>query len=280
MNEKIKPFAAYVFFLAIAITLLVLYWVFQEETWAPVFLALAAALIAIVLVEIIWKLYGGDPITRAIAGVYRAIAALRTSTSLLRDLEGTGIERIHAQRRFTAFENWYSLINSAQEVDMMGITLRRDWTARDGFVKIVQSRAKERKCTFRILVLEPSPESPVTKQRMVEEGDIEERIAADAAFTLRVFDQIRNELDDEAREYIKTKVVRGSNLYCFVIRADDRILAANYLSYLRGSASPTMEIRSRDTSFFQVFAAEFERMWELGANWPQTIPTEETRAEG
>ena len=280
MNEKIKPIAAYVFFLAVAITLLVLYWVFQEETWAPVFLALAAALIAIVLVEIIWKLYGGDPITRAIAGVYGAIAGLRTSTSLLRDLEGTGIERIHAQRGFTAFKNWYNLINSAQQVDMIGIALRRDWTAREEFVKIVQNRAKERKCTFRILVLEPNPESPVTKQRMVEQGDIERRIVADAAFTLRVFDQMRNELDDEAREHIKTKVVRGSNLYCFVIRADDRILVTNYLSHLTGSALPTMEIHGRDTSFFQVFAAEFERMWELGAEWPQPTPTGQTNAEG
>jgi len=280
LNEKIKPVAAYVFFLAVAITLFVLYWVFQEETWAPVFLALAAALIAIVLVEIIWKLYGGDPITRAIAGVYGAIVALRTSTSLLRDLDRTGIERIHPQRRFTNFDNWYNLINSAQQVDMMGDSLRRDWTARDEFVKTVESRAKEGKCTFRVLVLEPSADSPITRQRMIEENDAERRMIANSLFTLNTLNKIRESLDGEAKEHVKIKVVQGSSLHCYMVRADDRILVANYLSHIRGSDLPAMEIRGRDTSFFQVFAAEFERMWELGAEWPQPIATGQTNEEG
>ena len=96
---------------------------------------------------------------------------------------------------------------------MMGDSLRRDWTARDEFVKTVESRAKEGKCTFRALVLEPSADSPITRQRMIEENDAE-------------------------------------------------------------------EIRGRDTSFLQVFAAEFERMWELGAEWPQPIATGQTNEEG
>jgi len=279
LNKKIKPVAAYVFFLAAAITLLVLYWVFQEETRAPVFLALAAALIAIVLVEIIWKLYGGDPITRAIAGVYGAIAGLRTSTSLLRDLEGTGIERIHVQRR-SAVDSWLKLIGEAQEVDMMGNSLRRDWTARDEFVKTVESRAKEGKCTFRVLVLEPSADSPITRQRMIEENDAERRMIANSLFTLNTLNKIRESLNGEAKEHVKIKVAQGSSLHCYMVRADDRILVANYLSHIRGSDLPAMEIRGRDTSFFQVFAAEFERMWELGAEWPQPIATGQTNEEG
>ena len=278
MNEKIKPVAAYVFFLVVAITLLVLYWVFQQETWAPVFLALAAALIAVVLVEIIWKLYGGDPITRAIAGVYAGIAALRTSTSILKDLEGTGIERIHSQR-LSAVNSWLKLIGEAQEVDMMGNSLRRDWTARDEFVKTVESRAKEGKCTFRVLVLEPSTDSPITSQRMIEENDAERRMIANSLFTLNTLNKIRERLNGEAKEHIKIKVVQVSSLHAYMVRADDRILMANYLSHIRGSDLPAMEIHGRDTSFFQVFAAEFERMWELGAEWPQPIATGQTNAE-
>ena len=278
MNEKIKPVAAYVFFLVVAITLLVLYWVFQQETWAPVFLALAAALIAVVLVEIIWKLYGGDPITRAIDEVYGAIAGLRTSTSILKDLEGTGIERIHFQRR-SAVDTWLKLIGEAQEVDMMGNSLRRDWTARDEFVKTVESRAKEGKCTFRVLVLEPSTDSPITSQRMIEENDAEGRMIANSLFTLNTLNKIRERLNGEAKEHIKIKVVQVSSLHAYMVRADDRILMANYLSHIRGSDLPAMEIHGRDTSFFQVFAAEFERMWELGAEWPQPIATGQTNAE-
>lgn len=280
MNEKIKPIVAYVFFLVLAITMLVLYWVFRAETWSPVFLALASALIALVLVEVIWKLLGGDPITRAIAGVYRVIADLRTSTSLLRDLEGTGIERVHPQRRFTDFDNWYKFIRSAQEVDMMGISLRRDWTAREEFVGIVRGRAEERKCIFRILVLEPNPASPITHQRMVEEDDPSERIIANNRFTLDTFKRIRDNLKGETKEHIKIRVVQRSNLYCFIVRADDRLLVSTYLSHLTGSASPTMEIRGRDTSFFQLFADEFERMWELGTESPYSTPAEQISAEG
>lgn len=270
MKQEAKTLIPYGVFATIAVLLLLLSWVFhlQEKVfWFQLFFALGSSIIALTTIEFIWKYHGGDPVSKA-------IIALRTSTSLLRDLEGTGIERIHPQRRFTDFSSWLEFIDSAQQVDMMGYSLRRDWTAREEFVKILQSRAKEQRCKFRILVLEPNPEAPITKQRMVEEGDIERRIVSDAAFTLRTFEKIKNKLDVNAREYVKMKIVKGSNLYCFMIRADDRILVAKYLSHLRGSGSPTIEIRGRDTSFFLVFAAEFERMWELGANWPQPTSTE------
>ena len=163
---------------------------------------------------------------------------------------------------------------------MMGNSLRRDWTAREEFIEIVRNRAKERRCTFRILVLEPSEDSPITQQRMIEEKDEEKRMIANSLFTLNILNRIREGLDSTAKKRIQMKVVQGSSLHCYMVRADDRMLVANYLSHIRGSNLPAMEIHGRDTSLFRVFAAEFKRMWELGVEWPRPTPTGQTRAEG
>lgn len=261
---------SYLLFLSIGIILLLLSIVLKllrQEFGYEVFLNLGISVTAVTIVEYIWKQVGGDPMSKA-------IDRLRVATLLLRDLEGTGMRRIYAERRDSDMHIWHQRIESASEVDLMSMCLSRDLLERPELRRTIEDAAGERRTRFRILVLDPTSE--VAMQRAQEENKreflptIEQSLVTLGAMSQRLGPEI-------ASTHFQIKVISRTNIYCRIVRADDTMLVTKYLCHSTGSGSPTLELHGEDTSWFRKFANEFDRMWELATEWP---PAPEINTEG
>jgi hypothetical protein len=119
------------------------------------------------------------------------------------------------------------------------------------------------------------PDSHVAQQRDKEEAEEYKtrpgRISNDALTSLEIFSGIRMSLPEADRASLEIRAIRETNLYCSVIRVDDKIIATKYLMSRRGSKSPTLEITGFSSPFFQIFAEEFTRMWTLAVEWPPPV---------
>lgn len=262
----------YIFFVSVGIILLLVAIILGYQgasLWSDLLLNLGVSVTAVTVIEFMWKRVGGDPISKA-------IALLRTATSLLRDLEGTGIEGIYPKRDKVDLEKWINnYMKSAKEVDLMSNNLYRDWTSKDEFLKIIEERGREKRCKFRIMVLDPSPDSSVTTQRGLDEGNAK-RLRDIIRDSLNKLQQVKESIDEklgkkEGDEYFKIKVINRSNVYCYIVRADAKMIVANYLSHIRGARLPALQIHGQDTSFFKVYKEEFENMWKISSDWAPPV---------
>lgn len=226
-------------------------------------LNIGISVIAVSIVDWIWRRIGGDPLMNA-------IMELRSATTLLADLNETGIKRVFVKRE-EASERKRLLMEKmkmASEVDMMGISLRSGWSSSPDFQEILQKRACNGMTKFRIMVMDP--DKPVTAQRALEEdGKKSNRIADNSIKTLSTLLTIKNSLPPSNQDSIKIKVIQETNIYCSVIRADNIILVTKYLFHLSGTSSETVEVVGKDTSFFKLYDEEFNAMWNQAADWPQ-----------
>ena len=277
MNDKkelIRKNSPYIIFALVGVILLLAAKVFQNDAfWSSFLLNLGIVVIAVTVVELLWKFVGGNPLLEA-------IKLLQISTSLLKDIEGSGIVRVHPKRQEWAsnLNNFLLYVASAREVDMMGNILRNNWTNNPDFMENLKSRTQEEQCKFRILLLDPN--SDILEQRAKDEAiwnkDDEkekaykisyDRMRTEIIASLYQFETVKRELNEKNSQYLEIKVVNQSNIYCNIIRADDKMIVAKYLLSVRGGGAPIIEIYGRDTSFYKIFSNEFESMWKRGVDW-------------
>ncbi len=95
---------------------------------------LGVALSAVALIEWTWSFLGGAPLQQEIVKFeYTTATALQdlwTATDALKDLQETGITHLYPQRLKIIGEKidwWIAMASEADEVDLMGLTLHRDW---------------------------------------------------------------------------------------------------------------------------------------------------------
>lgn len=238
----------------------------QGPMWkivSDISLNIGLAIIAVSIIDWIWRRVGGDPLMNA-------IVELRSTTTLLSDLHGTGVQRIFINRSL-ASDYRRSIIekmSSAREVDMLGIALRSGWASTVEFQNVLKSRAKSDKTIFRIAVFDP--DSKVAAQRSFEEdGKYTQRIAESASSTLRILTSIKKELHPSYKKALKVRVVGETGLYCSIIRVDDVMLVTKYLLHLSGNNSETYIIQGKENSFYKLYMEEFNMAWNKAVDWPK-----------
>lgn len=287
-KELIRKNSPYIIFALVGVILLLSAKIFQNDAfWSSLLLHLGIIVIAVTVVELLWKFVGGNPLLEA-------IKLLRTSTSLLKDIEGSGIVRIYSERIEWAsnLKDFLPYVASAREVDMMGCILRNNWTSNQKFMNILERRTQQKECKFRILLLDPDEKSDILKQRSKDEaiwnkdGEKEkaykvsyDHMKMDIQDSLYQFETVKSELNEKNSQYLEIKVVNQSNIYCNIIRADDKMIVAKYLLSVRGSGAPTLIIHGKDTSFYKIFSNEFESMWKRGVDWNPSTKVKDANGE-
>jgi hypothetical protein len=228
---------------------------------ANVTLNIGLAIIAVSVVDWIWRQIGGDPLLNA-------ITELKNSTTLLSDLHGTGLKRVFISRSLVSDYRRVLIekINNATEVDMLGFVLRSGWASTSEFQEALKSRLTSGKTRFRICVFDPDAE--VTKQRSFEEdGKPTQRIAESASSTLRILSSIKNGLLKQNRTNLEIKVVVETGIYCSIVRVDELMLVTKYILHLSGSNSETYVVEGRDTTYYKLFLEEFNAVWNRAVDW-------------
>ncbi len=225
---------------------------------------------AVSLVDWLWRQVGGDPIIRAIEHLHHA-------TTLLRDLDGTGVRRVYKRRvdwgEAEGKGHFLRKMRDARRVDLMGIALQRDWANDPQFKSLLRSRSRRDRCHFRILIFDP--ESATARQRAREEvwetGGVEGRMLKVVESSLKEFYRIRCLLPETDQEFLELRAIRDTNIYCSILRVDDELLVAEYLYHCRGTRAPCFHIAGEGTAFFEIYTEEFERMWQRAATWPPPV---------
>ena len=64
--------------------------------WSGALLNLAFVLLTVVVVDFLWGVLGGEPISETLAALGNTLTEMRSSVSLLRDSKTSGLERISA----------------------------------------------------------------------------------------------------------------------------------------------------------------------------------------
>lgn len=237
------------------------------QFWADLSLNVGVSVLAVSIVDFLWRRLGGDPI---MAAIHR----LHTVTALLRDLEESGIERIYVSRdQFQGKKELLDHMRAGRQVDLVGITLQHGWANDPELRDILAKRAGHGKCHFRIMVFHP--DSGVVKQRDKEEAEEfnpkSARVSSDAGTSLNIFSQIRSGLPKEDQPFLEIRAIFETNLYCSIIRVDNMMLVSQYLISRRGSKSPTLEVRGAHSPFYQMYAKEFNQTWTRAIEWPPPI---------
>ncbi len=228
---------------------------------ADVTLNFGLAIIAVSVIDWIWRQIGGDPLLNA-------ITELKNSTTLLSDLHGTGLKRVFINRSLASDYRRLLIekMNNASEVDMLGIALRSGWASTTEFQEALKSRLINGKTRFRICVFDPDAE--VTKQRSFEEdGKPTQRIAESASSTLRILSSIKNGFPKQNRTNLEIKVVAETGIYCSIVRVDELMLVTQYVLHLSGGNSETYIIEGRDSNYYKLFLEEFNAVWNRAVNW-------------
>jgi hypothetical protein len=108
------------------------------------------------------------------------------------------------------------------------------------------------------------PESEVLKARAKDENDLQ------VQHILEMQNEISYSLIKLAEGVKKSR--KGSEIslthrfphYAQMIRADNRMLVAIYLSGKSGSPSPTTQLRGPHSAYFTTYAEQFDILWERG----------------
>lgn len=234
------------------------------KVFADIALNIGVTVLAVSIIDWLWRRTGGDPLMNA-------IDELRDATTLLADLRDTGLKRLFVSREQANLRKKVTRdkIAQASKVDMLGIVLRSGWMSEPGFQTLLSKRAKTGETSFRIMILDPDAE--VTKQREREEDrKASQRISRTANETLSILHGIKQQLPQDKQDHIEIKVIDETNIYCSIIRVDELMLVTNYLMHLSGGNSETMEIEGDGSTLFELYENEFETMWSRAAYWPKS----------
>ena len=195
------------------------------------------------------------------------IRNIKSSINLLSDLiDGDiGIERIWPDRRTwqedlaDGLRVWHARVLQAKHVDMMSNTLWNNWMHRGEFRKrLFDSIAQG--AHVRILVYDP--DSEVLRLRAKDEKDVPGEMQMEIKATLLRVAEVWNDLSVSARTSLEMRLTTRTLHLVQIIRADDRMVIATYLSGKSGGPSPTMQLRGSESSYFRKHIEQFETLWE------------------
>lgn len=241
---------------------------------------------AVGILQLLWDFVGGEPLEARIENILQ-------STAVLSDLQNgdIGIERIWPDRHTWEEDSedgrakWYTRVCQARRIDMVSNTLWDNWIQREKFLKRLFEHIKQDDIVVRILIYDP--DSKAFKMRAKDEGQESEmqreiaktlkkvrdkwnkvpesarRTKRKVRSTIHRVDGLKNNLPEPARTTkLEVGLTHKTLHLAQIIRADDRMLVANYLSGKSGSVSPTMQLRGSDSSYFRKYAKQFRTLWK------------------
>jgi hypothetical protein len=211
-----------------------------------------------------------DNMTSVLNDINSKLDSIHRSTVVLSDIvdRNIGLERVWPNRRAwtddpgnAGMAAWKKRICQARTADIVSNTLWTGWFNDADFgEKFFENLGRGN--TARILIYDPHAE--VLRLRTGDEREPGGQMQAEIGWTLEVIARRRETLDDIARRNLQVRLTTHSYHLAQIIRADDHILVAVYLSGKTGGPSPTFQVRGPKTEYFQIFSEQIEILWQRG----------------
>ena len=234
--------------------------------WSSAIQNIAFIILTIVIVDFLWQVVGGEPVSETIKTLGRTLSEMRNAVMLLQDSKETGLHRIFSvSGAFGSHREWMSrLKDSKNNVDLMGYTLHV-WTRGQDFeqqiITIVRAGVK-----VRILIMdETNPNlgslmnldqiASISLNSVIEEIKVAKRTFKSIA------DAVQGTISAGSFEF---RVLKKGLVVTQVCRTDSHLTAVQYLYSVVASRSPLIEVRSTESELFKMYMNEFESLWRLG----------------
>lgn len=279
------------FFSLLGTTVILLSILVKNAFWSNVFFEFAIVFIAVAMIDFLWDFLGGDPmeiqvqevqaeithtrehidsqLSTTVDSLSEELVSLKHSMSLMTDLiEGNiGIERIWPDRRTWHYDDrdgsrqWQSRLCQADEVDIMSNTLWQSWMRPSEFRRALFENIAGG-AQVRILIY--AQDSKGLEFRARDEGDVPGEMQHEIKSTLVRLAEQWEGLDVSVRDNLQVRLTTDYLHSAQIVRADNRMLLAIYLSGQSGGPSPTMQLRGPLSSYFVKYAEQFNIMWNRG----------------
>ena len=196
--------------------------------------------------------------------------SIHRSTVVLPDIVdlNIGLERVWPNRR--AWTNdagnagmaaWKKRVCQARTADIVSNTLWTGWFNDADFGrKFFENLSRGN--TARILIYDPHAE--VLRLCTGDEREPSGQMQAEIGWTLEMIALGRKTLDDTARRNLQVRLTTHSYHLAQIIRADDHILVAVYLSGKTGGPFPTFQVRGPETECFRTYLGQIDILWKRG----------------
>jgi len=224
--------------------------------------------LSVVLLEGIWKLLGGDPISEILTGLQDSVARfearMRESAKLLADSKETGIHRIICNSSdFATPSEWINRLKSANsQVDLMGYTLHK-WIKADHFeseiIKLIRKGVK-----VRFLIMDkknPHLNSLLSKiSRTYADGELNEM----QVITKNIYEETK---EKQYRGSFELRTAKNGLIVCQIARIGDDMTVIPYLYSAKGpDKSPLLLICGSESPMFHKYQNEFDELWNLNSD--------------
>jgi hypothetical protein len=261
-----------VFFGVLGVLIFLVSFLVVDQVLREVLRGFSLTFMAVGAVDFVWDILGGDPLelqlTRDLGNIDAKLDNIHRSMAVLSDVvdANIGLERIWVNRR--AWEQnsaaglafWKTLVCHARTVDIVSNTLWTRWFHDEEFRKQFFANIA-RGATVRILIYDPHSE--VLKLRASDENDpgAGKQMRNEIESTLEVMARDRATLDDAAQKRIRVRLTNKHYHLMQIVRADEKMLVALYLTSKTGSSAPTFQLRGPETAYFSTYLEQIESLW-------------------
>lgn len=229
-------------------------------TLQAVTLNLGLVALAVVLVDILWRLCGGDPLADEIHELQAQVKRLSESLDVLEGTKSIGLDLVYdRQGNYGTQSDWLGMIASAEDsVDMMGRTLF-GWTRSSDVADLVVRKVQHDKVCFRWLVMDPDNQY----LRLLTEEDINigEMLKKKLGVVKQFLQQIHSRLPDECRDRFEVRTFKHVLLYFSTLMVDDRCYVTQYMFSADSGNSPFYCVRGTQAAWPKAFKLEFTTVW-------------------
>jgi len=222
-------------------------------------LHLGIVTLAVVLLDLIWRFCGGQPIDHEVRSLCEQIGRLSSSIDVVETSHAVGL--VSAYSRLGSFgkqDDWAALVNAAADhVDLMGRTLF-GWTRAAEIPAMVRDRISEG-VRFRVLLMSPTNR---WLDALMEDGvNLGAILAAKLEASIKFFRAIQNSLPADLRGKIEIRCFSHTPSYCGIVRIDNRFYITQYLTSASSDNAPFYCVYGTEKDWPRAMEREFEEVW-------------------
>lgn len=233
----------------------------KYDVGAAIALNLGLATLALVMIDAVWRVVGGNPLDARIAALDKQVSELASTIRFIEGARRVGLENIWIrQGDFGTQSDWEDLIRGAHHnVDVMARSAF-GWTKSRLLKSIVLDRIHRGGVSFRWLLMSRSNRHLALLAE--EDGHTSTLLDGKLEAMERLLLDIRRSLPASDRHLFQIKTFEHVPLYFSCVRVDDRWLTTHYLFSRSSDECPLTSLRGADSSWPSMYAEEFNFIWK------------------
>jgi hypothetical protein len=229
---------------------------------------------AVVVVEFLWKGFGGDPLSHSINALHDLIRAthaeLSQSSAVSGYAERNGVIGIYSRSADFNSTQWGTLIARCQhDIHLSALTLHQFSERRD-LLEALKGRIV---AGVAVRVLVCGPDNPVLSSAGGYDSETLDTMRTQMRQSLATFDQLRQSLPSEYRSKLRIWRVDHGMMDSSIRRFDNTLYVVPYVYGKRTPECPLIVLSDDRKPWFVVYQQAFEMLVESASEVPEQIPS-------